>query len=216
MPVGVIEFLLGALIILVVFGGLGAIAYLFVFNRRTRQSLHDLAVGSFVVRGSPAVVPVGLSTPRLHLIVVGCCLTLLLIGPGIVWALWGSSFTTAVQPLAELQAALKVRHGIRGVEIKVRHSTTATVRTGTSTTTYLQVVARSAEGRENLDALSLAMAGTVFDLHPDLLGNQMLIVSVRRGFDLGIASWSEIHQVALDAAAWRKKLAHPRADPKQT
>ena len=31
------------------FGGLFGILYLYIFNRRTRQSLHDLAVGSFVV-----------------------------------------------------------------------------------------------------------------------------------------------------------------------
>lgn len=31
------------------FGGLFSILYLYLFNRRTRQSLHDLAVGSFVV-----------------------------------------------------------------------------------------------------------------------------------------------------------------------
>jgi len=35
---------------LIVFGGLLSLAYLYVFNRRTRQSLHDLAVGSYVVR----------------------------------------------------------------------------------------------------------------------------------------------------------------------
>lgn len=33
-----------------VFGGFGAIVYLYLFNRRTRQSLHDLAVDSYVVR----------------------------------------------------------------------------------------------------------------------------------------------------------------------
>lgn len=47
----------------VIFGGLFAICYLFLFNRRTRQSLHDLAVGTVVVgdhpeRGHPTVLPV--------------------------------------------------------------------------------------------------------------------------------------------------------------
>jgi uncharacterized RDD family membrane protein YckC len=53
---------LGALLSCVVFGGLGATVYLFICNRRTRQALHDLAVGSFVVRGEP--VPIGLATPE--------------------------------------------------------------------------------------------------------------------------------------------------------
>lgn len=39
---------LGYLLALVVFGGMLAIIYLYIFNRRTRQSLHDLVVGSYV------------------------------------------------------------------------------------------------------------------------------------------------------------------------
>lgn len=41
---------LGFLLALIVFGGVFAIVYLYIFNRRTRQSLHDLAVGSYVER----------------------------------------------------------------------------------------------------------------------------------------------------------------------
>lgn len=59
------------LLALVVFGGTSAIVYLYLFNRRTRQSLHDLAVGSYVVRAEAAVRET--SFPRLwpgHLVVV--------------------------------------------------------------------------------------------------------------------------------------------------
>ena len=44
-PTSVIMSPLGILIGLIVFGIGGAIVYLYIFNRRTRQSLHDLAVG---------------------------------------------------------------------------------------------------------------------------------------------------------------------------
>ena len=49
---------LGYLLALVVFGGILVIAYLYVFNRRTRQSLHDLVVGSYVERFEGAARPV--------------------------------------------------------------------------------------------------------------------------------------------------------------
>src|SRR5579871_6571870 len=39
-------------------GGGVALIYLYLFNRRTRQSLHDLVVGSFVVKGNVKGVPV--------------------------------------------------------------------------------------------------------------------------------------------------------------
>lgn len=206
--VGAMEYLLGAFLIFVVFGGIGAIVYLFVFNRRTRQSLHDLAVGSFVVRGPPAAVPIGLSTPRLHLIVIGCWLTLALIAPGVgIWVARDSSLTASLKPLGELQAAIKAQLGVRQVKITVGHTTTAAVRAGTSTTSYLKVVAQPGEGHKDLDALLPVIASTVLNLHPDLLGNQVLIVQVVRGFDLGIVRWSQTHGEALDAAAWREKLA---------
>lgn len=41
---------LGYLLAFVVFGGIFALVYFYIFNRRTRQSLHDLVVGSYVER----------------------------------------------------------------------------------------------------------------------------------------------------------------------
>ncbi len=49
-PTAVMSTLLGYLLALVVFGGMFATTYLYIFNRRTRQSLHDLVVGSYVER----------------------------------------------------------------------------------------------------------------------------------------------------------------------
>ena len=205
---GWIEYFLGALLVFVVFGGLGSIVYLFVFNRRTRQSLHDLAVRSFVVHDRPVAMPPGLVTPRLHLIIVGCWLVLTLIGPAIgIWAMRGSSLAEQEKPLGELQAAIKTQLGVQQVKATMGSTTTTGMREGTSTTSYLQVEAQPGEWNQDLDTLLLAIAGKVLDLHPDLLGNKVLIVQVQRRFDLGIASWSEGQREALDAVAWREKLA---------
>lgn len=55
---------------LVVYGGPAALAYLYVFNRDTRQSLHDLAARSYVVRdeSAPARLP---TLGRPHLWIAG-------------------------------------------------------------------------------------------------------------------------------------------------
>jgi len=44
---------------LVIFGGLFSTLYLYTFNRVTRQSLHDLAVGTFVVHANVAKQAIG-------------------------------------------------------------------------------------------------------------------------------------------------------------
>jgi uncharacterized RDD family membrane protein YckC len=66
----------------VIGGGVLAIIYLYVFNRRTRQSLHDLAVGSYVVQiGSAAR---GTPFPAIwhgHLVVAAVLALLALTGP---------------------------------------------------------------------------------------------------------------------------------------
>ncbi|MFI5460794.1 MAG: RDD family protein [Isosphaerales bacterium] len=61
---------IGYLIVFILLGFGGAIVYLFIFNRRTRQSHHDLIVGTFVIRTTPPGQVVG-SIWRPHLIVVG-------------------------------------------------------------------------------------------------------------------------------------------------
>lgn len=90
-------------------------------------------------------------------------------------------------------------------------TTIAALRSGASTTSYLQVDVQSGEASEDLGALVALIAGTVLDLHPDLLGNQVLIVQAERRFDLGIASWSQSRREALNAAAWREKLRQVRS-----
>lgn len=203
---GPIDYLLGGVLIFVVFGGLGAIIYLFVFNRRTRQSLHDLVVGSFVVRAAPVAAVID-SIPRLHLVVVGCWLALVLVVPLVgVWVIQKSNLTEPLKPLAEIQSALKAELRIRQVKVVMGHTTTAALGSRASTTSYLEVDAQANEAQEDLDTLLPLIAGVVLRLHPDLLGNQMLGIQARRGFDLGIAGWSQGRREAHDAAGWRQKL----------
>lgn len=211
---GVTVFLLGALLIFAVFGGLGAAAYLYVFNRRTRQSLHDLAVGSFVVRDPPPVTtPIGFSTPRLHLIVVGCWLAFALIAPGVtIGVVHQAGLDEPLQPLVGLQAAIKLRLDLRQVQVSIGSSAS----TDGPTTSFLQVDAQPGGPQEDLEALLPLIAGVVLELHPDLLGKQLLIVHVARRFDFGIAGWSVSHEERLDAAAWHKKLEQTGSQPSKT
>jgi uncharacterized RDD family membrane protein YckC len=208
------EYALGILLIFMVFGGLGAAVYLLLFNRRTRQLPHDLVVGSFVVRGPPATLPIGLKTARIHLVVVGCWLALSLVGPGIgIWLMRNSGLARALLPLTQMQTALQGRPGIRHVAVMQGRLSTATTQTGASSTTFLDVAAQADESIEDHDALVATIAGTVLDMHPDLLGAQVLVVQVVHGFDFGVARWVRIDREVHDAAAWREKLAHYRASP---
>jgi hypothetical protein len=200
-----------------VFGGLGSIVYLFVFNRRTRQSLHDLIVGTFVVRAQPLIASIRLSTPRLHLIVVGSWLAFALIGPGVAaWVTDQSSVAESLKPLTEIQTAIDAQVGVRRVAVMMGETTISAVHTGTSTMSYLQVEAQLHELPDDVDAVLAEIAGVVLKLHPDLLGADILIVQVRHGFDFGVAGWSEAHREALDLATWREKVRSRPPRPNMT
>ena len=67
----------GIVLTLLVFGVGLSIVYLFIFNRRTRQSLHDLAVGSYVVKTEAGTAPLLLGAPwRGHFVVVAVIMIL--------------------------------------------------------------------------------------------------------------------------------------------
>lgn len=96
----------GYLLSFVVFGVGVSIIYLYIFNRRTRQSLHDMLVGSYVIRvnGSEpgrSLVPVW----RGHWVVVGLVLTLSLVGPAVAGRVIGSSFIADLMPAYNAVAA---------------------------------------------------------------------------------------------------------------
>jgi uncharacterized RDD family membrane protein YckC len=203
---GLLQRLGDGLVALVVFGGLGTIVYLFIFNRRTRQSLHDLAVGSFVVRGPPTIIPSSLSIARMHWIVVGCWLSLLAIvgmagvrGPGDAGPL---------KSLRELQAAIKTQLSVQQVNVRMVGEGIA-LGTRAPATSFLQVDVYDPRA-DDVEKLQSAVAGIVLERQPDLLGTQKLIVRVSRGFNLGLAIWSETYAQELDAAGWQARLGPKR------
>jgi uncharacterized RDD family membrane protein YckC len=211
---GLREYLLAVFLVFAVFGVSGAIVYLFIFNRRTRQSLHDLAVGSFVIRRATTAIPARLATARLHLIVVGCWLALIGLGPvAILPFVIGSShhILESLDPLYQLQVAIKTQLSLRRVSVMTGQ--TVNPNTGASPTSFLEIDAQSQANQNDLLSLAPLIADIVLDRHPDLLGNQFLIVQVWRGFDFGIASWSASYREALDVAGWREKLGklHPES-----
>jgi len=104
--------LLGVLVFLCLFGLGLALLYLFLFNRNTRQSLHEWLTGTFTVRGRPefdATQLPGIWRP--HLAIAGALLLL-----GAVLPLMGMQYARTLGPewadLKELQraSALVQRH----------------------------------------------------------------------------------------------------------
>ncbi|MFO1057582.1 MAG: RDD family protein [Dongiaceae bacterium] len=207
-PGGPLAGLLGALQALLLFGLGGALLYLILFNRRTRQSVQDLATDSFVVRAAEDRAPIALRIAPLHLRISGLWILLLLIG-GSAAALWPADPAAAARskPLGELHAALAAELGAGPVGVRLVTTTLTSPLSGSSSTSYLEVtVFRTRPDPRPDGVVILAAAGIVLRQAPDLLGRPLLSVQTVRGFDLGLAWWRIAYRGVYDAAEWRKLL----------
>jgi len=170
----------------VVLGGILSITYLYIFNRRTRQSLHDLVVGSYVVRGesegSTAAIPRIWSG---HLVVMGVIFVLCLIGPFVA-----SRFVNKA-PFAQLlitQGALSRLPHVRTVSIMDG----SLYMNGTRTTSLVAQLRLDAPSTED-KALAEHAAHVMFNIYPGAASESAIVVNLVYGYNMGIASGWKRH-----------------------
>lgn len=132
---GVTALFAETLISIILFGGMFSIFYLYLFNRRTRQSLHDLVVGTYVVN----VNPPGLRLPpvtlwRGHLMVVGLIALFVLVTPSLVRIVTRQA---NFKPILEVQHQLQQQPHVRNAGF-AEGETFVYSNTGNRTVGYLQ------------------------------------------------------------------------------
>jgi len=201
-----ISFILG----LTVFFGGGAIVYLFVFNRETRQSLHDLIVGTYVVNISSDEEFVVKPIWRGHLAAV----SILFVAVAVVIVFVIPKFAQK-EPFSDLLLVQKNIHKSGLVHV-------ATVTVGKSLGSNL-----SAEGRKewestyfatnavlkhrpsDYDAVATQIASIIFETYPKVMEKDSLIINVSYGYDIGIASAWRSQRIQHTPKEWKELLSQP-------
>ncbi len=189
---------------LLVFGVGLSVVYLFIFNRRTRQSLHDLAVGSYVVKTGAETVPQLFGAPwRGHFAVVAVIMILAGAAPIFTGRL---AQTEPFTSLLLLQKALASEPGIRHVTVQVGTSSVASVQKGTQSTTNLsaQVITESKD--LDREALANKIAQIALSSYAEASKKDSIAVSLAYGYDIGIASAWQSQNFAYSPAQWRGRL----------
>jgi len=169
----------------VVFGLGGAMVYLFLFNRTTGQSLHDLVTKTFVVDDDGAVgAPAPKRMPRLHWGVAGAWLALVVGGH---LALWARAAPAAERDrvLARLTA---VREAVQAVpEVRRAMVTQATAETAAGDPRWYSVTVLLHSWPDDRAALAREIVETALAAGWRCRGEQRFVVSMQRGFAMGIA-----------------------------
>lgn len=178
---------LGYLLALVVFGSMFATTYLYIFNRRTRQSLHDLVVGSYVERFDRAAQPVPFFPIvwRGHIAVVAVLAAIALSAPVIASRFVQTQTFAGILPLYQI---LSSQPHVINAQV-VRGWTSMNGNTTHSLQSSLRLDAPLTED----DAMARRIAQQMAKADPNIANEDAVMVTLVYGYDMGIASGWKRH-----------------------
>jgi uncharacterized RDD family membrane protein YckC len=183
----------GTLFSVLVFGFGGSIIYLIIFNRRTRQSLHDLIIGSYVVKSSVAASEVTVKMWKGHYLVVAFVLFASVVLPNLLFAKFGNS--DFFRPLLSLQQ--KIMEG---------QSFFSSASTGTKKTTNLAITVFLKTRVPDQDMVANKIAEIAFTNHPRASQKDSVSVNLVYGYDIGIGSFWRSQDYRYSPQEWEKRI----------
>jgi hypothetical protein len=188
--------------------GIGlSIVYLLLFNRRTRQSLHDLAVGAYVVSNKTAGTSnAGERIWPVHFGVVGLVLAAALILPYFMLRL-DKSDTFA--DLLAVQQGLQQEPDVRHAAVYSNVYTHVSPDRGTTITHAISSDIFLARRVTDFDSLANRSARIILDRDPAAAQKDRIAITVIYGYDIGIASAWKRRSFAYSPEQWRKRFAEP-------
>ncbi|MBW1849459.1 MAG: RDD family protein [Deltaproteobacteria bacterium] len=182
----VISLLLG----LIVFFGLAGIIYLYIFNKKTRQTLHDLAVGTYVVNTQNveefSFQPK--NTWKGHLAVLTLLFITILFAITIVVPKFAQKdfFKELLIVQKEIQSSGLVH--VSTVSAGKSFSTkAATEGSKEGETTYFSIRAVLNKKPSDYNIPINNIAKIVLDKYPSIMEKDALVINVTYGYDIGIA-----------------------------
>jgi uncharacterized RDD family membrane protein YckC len=179
---------------IIVFGvGLSTV-YLFVFNRPTRKTLHDLAVSSYVVRSDSRASIVAPPTKRVHVVV----LTVLTVAAAA--APFVTSRLAEQEPfdgLLDVYRAINADPDVVHAEVNKGWSSNAAGKG-----TYLQVIAYLSEPHVDDAAKAGRLARLALQAEPSAMQVETVLVSLVYGYDIGLASAQRAQSYVHTPAEW--------------
>lgn len=189
------------LLSLVVFGLGLSILYLLIFNRATRQSLHDLATGSCVIAANSTLGPGTLAHIwRGHYAVVALIAVAALGAP---LALAGLRHNSFFKPLLATQEGLMQDPDVAYAGVSA--GTYKNFKTGVSQR-YIAVTALLAHKLDAKESLGDRLAQVVLNRYPDASGLDNININIVYGFDIGIASASSNTNYSHSPGEWKQRL----------
>jgi uncharacterized RDD family membrane protein YckC len=188
----------GFIISLAVFGLGLSIVYLYLFNKRTRQSLHDLIIGSYVLNADAKSTDIKAATWKGHYIIVA----MLLIAASLIPLFAGH--LAEREPFKDL---LTVQQAIQN-EPAVGYATAQVGNTQSGKTVTTFISSRITVEKEIVDYNSMAnkIASIILEKYPAAAEKNYISLTVSYGFDIGIAHMWSNRNFVFSPSQWKERI----------
>lgn len=196
LPTSRMPWLISILYYVVVYGvGLGTL-YLIFFNRHTRQGLHDLAVGSYVV-DSRGTGPLKISPIwKAHWVILPSLFVALFVS--------GQVAEQRLGPFPQLLADLRLLEETRGVQSAGIQDMTS-LSHGESKKILIANIRWVGDSNDE-SAFADQMARIILKHNPTVKEHDMLRVNMIRGYNIGIASGAVTRSYEHSPSEWSELL----------
>jgi uncharacterized RDD family membrane protein YckC len=193
---------LSELLVVVVFGVGLSIGYLLLFNRRTRQSLHDLAVGAYVVKNASRPIGDSQRVWAAHFAMVGLIVAAAAVLP---YSTQGLARSATFAPLLSARQGLQQESNVRHVAVTVGVNRFASRTQGTTTTRILTSKIYLTRRITDPESLANQSARIILERDPSAGGEDAIEISIIYGYDIGIASAWKSQDFTFSPGEWRKR-----------
>jgi uncharacterized RDD family membrane protein YckC len=184
------------------------ILYLLAFNRPSRQSLHDWAAGTYVVRREPAGAAGPLPFWSWHYLIVGCGLFLMAATGGLALLIF-KALPIDWSQMLYLQKSVLACGQLR--DVSVTDNINFTYVNGQSSRSHtLSVGAISMEDGVDADTMAKRIAAVVLANDPNATHVDALVISVSTGYNIGIWSQSTSNTFAHTPEEWETLVQAPK------
>jgi uncharacterized RDD family membrane protein YckC len=184
---------------ILIFGVGGAIIGTFVLNRRTRQALHDLLVGSYVIQAEGLGLRAPAMSSRTPMVASMVWVVLIAAGTTAMVAKGPGLMASQLPPV--LMDSVSAIPGASSWEIK-----NITIWGAGRSSKALVAVLWYRGRQEDIKKAAEEVAAAMLQHHPDGATAQTLKVTVIRGWDVGIARMTSVQNYVQTPAQWRVEL----------
>jgi uncharacterized RDD family membrane protein YckC len=186
----------------IVFGLGGAIIYLYIFNRHTRQSLHDLIAGTFVTKTLPKGALPDVSVWKTHFAVVGVWFLSLI---GLTLFMHNLSQKGIFPELLAFQKSIYASGKFNSATAVVG-KTWKNVGGEKRESTFFMSQVTLKENLSDYEAAAREVASLILNEYPEVRKKDFLSIGVSYGYDIGIARAWQSQNFRHSPKQWQEIL----------